>query len=121
MDKAQAIYGLWSSFGLPAYDEGDVPDDAQMPYITYSVSTDSIEYIAGMNASVWYRSTSWLAISQKAEEISEYIGNGGRVIPLDVGYAYFYRGTPFAQRMADEDDSVRRIYFNLNCEFLTDK
>ena len=121
MNKAQAIQSFWSAFGIPAYDESTVPDDAQMPYITYGLVTDSIEYTALLTGSVWYRSTSWEAISQKADEISEYIGNG-RVIPLDYGYVYLYRGTPFAQRMADETDSmVRRIYFNVSAEYLTDK
>ena len=45
MDKSQAVHDFWSSFGLTAYDENAVPDNAQMPYITYSVVTDSLEYI----------------------------------------------------------------------------
>lgn len=121
MDKYQAIHDLWSSFGLTAYDENDVPDSAVMPYITYSATVDSIDYVVGLYASLWYRSTSWLEISQKANEIGDYLGLGGRVVPLDRGYAWFFKGNPFQQRMGDEDDSVRRIYLNVNCEFLTDE
>ena len=40
MNKEQAIHFFWSQFGLPAYDENSVPDDAQMPYITYNVVID---------------------------------------------------------------------------------
>lgn len=121
MDKSQAIFSFWSSFGLTAYDENSVPDDAVMPYVTYSDITDSIEYVALLTGSLWYRTPSWKEISQKRDEISEYIGIGGVTIPLDRGYLWITRGTPFAQRMADESDSeVRRIYFNLNGEFLTD-
>lgn len=122
MDKAQALHTFWSSFGLTAYDENAVPDNAEFPYITYSVLTDSIDYVVGLSGSLWYRSTSWQEISQKAEEISEYITIGGKVLPLDIGYLWLCRGTPFAQRMIDENDSlVKRIYFNLDGEFLTDK
>lgn len=122
MDKAQAIQYFWSQFELMAYDENAVPDDAQYPYITYQAVTDSLDYVVGMSASLWYRSTKWEEISQKAEEISEYITIGGKVIPLDYGYLWIFRGTPFAQRMIDENDPlVKRIYINISAEFLTDK
>lgn len=119
MDKSQAVHDFWSSFDLIAYDENSVPDNAQMPYITYSVVTDSLEYITLLTGSVWYRGTSWVLPSQKADEISEAL-KGGIVKELDNGYLYLFRGTPFAQRMGDEaDDMVKRIYFNVNAEYLT--
>lgn len=120
MDKAQAIHNFWSSFDLPAYDENSVPDNAVMPYITYSVVTDSLEYITLLTGSLWYRETSWEDISKKSDEISSSLKDG-LVSKLDRGYAYFYRGTPFAQRMNDQnDDMIKRIYFNVNVEYLTD-
>ena len=119
MDKAQAIHEFWSGFGLTAYDENSVPDDAVMPYVTYSVVTDSLEYVALLTGSLWYRTTSWEEISQKADEISASLKDG-KIIKLDVGYVYLFRGTPFAQRMGDEsDDMIKRIYFNVNAEYLT--
>lgn len=118
MDKGQAVQWFWSRFGLNAYDQYTVPEDAQMPYITYSFAMDKMDNIVLLNGSLWYRSTSWKAITQKAEEIANYL-NMYNIIPLDEGYLYLYRGTPFAQRMADEDTDVRRIYFNVNAEYLT--
>ena len=122
MDKSQAIHWFWSSFGLTAYDENAVPDDATYPYLTYSVQTDSIDNIVALDGSLWYRSTSWEDISKKADSIS-YALRHGKLIGLESGgYLYLYRGSPFAQRMGDEADSlIKRIYFNVNCEFLTDK
>lgn len=131
MDKAQAIQNFWESFGLPAFDETDVPDivynpstgkeePLQMPYITYHVSTDSIENIVALTASLWYKSTSWKEISQKAEEIAESIVKMyPPSIELDKGRLYLAKGTPFSQRMSDPDDTVRRIFLNLEAEFLT--
>lgn len=118
MDKGQAVQWFWSRFGLNTYDQYTVPEDAQMPYITYSFAMDKMDNVVLLNASLWYRSTSWKAITQKAEEIANYL-NMYNIIPLDEGYLYLYRGTPFAQRMADEDTDVRRIYFNVNAEYLT--
>lgn len=120
MDKAQAIQNFWEGFDLPAYNETTVPDDAVMPYITYSISTDSIGSVLFLPASIWYRTTSWRDVSRKAEEIAEYIVNmQPPSIALDKGRLYLAKGAPFAQRMSDPDDTVRRIYINLQAEFLT--
>ena len=120
MDKAQALQHFWSSFGLAAYDSTVVPDNAQMPYITYSVSTDSLNNVVNMNASLWYRSSSWKDITEKADEIAEAIVKmNPPSIQLDNGRLYITKGTPFAQRMSDEDGNVRRIYLNIQAEFFT--
>lgn len=120
MNKEQALQSFWSSFGIPAYDETTVPDDAKMPHITYSVITDSLDNVVNLNASLWYYSTSWAEITRKKDEIAEYVGVGGKVIKLDNGYAWLCRGVPFAQRMVDTNDMVRRIYINIQAEFLTE-
>ena len=119
MDKAQAIHKFWSGFGLTAYDENSVPLNAPLPYITYGVATGAIGDMVALSGSIWYRSTSWQAISQKADEIAEAIGYGYAIEKVDGGYMWITRGTPFAQRMGDEDASIRRIYINLSAEFLT--
>ena len=121
MDKAQSIHYFWSMFGLPAYDENSVPDDATMPYITYSVSTGSIDNFVLLSASLWYRSTSWASISRKADEIESVItGMNPSTIKIDGGRVYLVKGNPFAQRMSEPGDSMtRRIYLQINAEFLT--
>lgn len=43
MDRAQAIHSFWNSFGLKAYDENTVPDNAKLPYITYEVAVSSFD------------------------------------------------------------------------------
>lgn len=119
MDKAQAIHSFWSGFGLIAYDENSVPDDAIAPYITYSVSTDSFDNRISLYGSLWYKSTSWVEISKKAEEIAETIEETNP-IKIEGGYFWIMKGTPFAQRMADpSSDLIRRIYINIDAEFLT--
>ena len=40
MTKAAAMYQFWNSFGLTAYEENTVKDDASFPYITYQLVTD---------------------------------------------------------------------------------
>ena len=120
MDKAQAIHDFWSGFDLPAYDESSVPDNAVMPYITYNVVTDGLDSVLPLHGSLWYRTTSWEGISKKAEDIAQALGENGYLIKkIDDGYVWMQKGRPFAQRMTDEDEQVRRIYGNVTAEFLT--
>ena len=120
MTKAAAIYQFWSSFGLTAYEENTVPTDAVCPYITYQLVTDSFDREVVSSASVWYKSPSWKDINAKTEEISAYIGMGGKTIPCDGGKIWLKRGQPFAQNMGDEsDDLIRRKYINVSLEFFT--
>lgn len=121
MDKSQAIHQFWSSFGLPAYDENSVPDDAVMPYITYSVATGPMDSVHTIGGSLWYRSTSWRDVSKKADEIAKAVGGNGYYInKIDGGYLWITQGPSFAQRMSEPgDDMTKRIYISLNVEFLT--
>lgn len=119
MDKAQAIDTFWNSFGLPAYDESSVPDDATFPRITYNVPMDSLGNQVSLYANIWYRSTSWEAITKLAEQIAERVkGQGYEIEKIDGGYLWITGGTPFAQRAKDPDPDIRRIYINLQAEFL---
>ena len=120
MTKAAAIYQFWNSFGLAAYDENTVPDDAAFPYITYQLVTDSFDYEIPLTASIWYRSESWTAINSKTEEVSQKISRGGKIIPCDGGAIWLKRGQPFAQSMGDESDNlIKRKYLNITAEFMT--
>lgn len=119
MNKEQAIHKFWNSFGIPAYDENTVPDDLSFPYITYNVSTDSLGNAVTLYANIWDRSTSWKTVTEKSEEIARFIGYGYHLESFDGGYIYITKGTPFAQRMSEPgDDTTRRIYINVEAEFL---
>lgn len=119
MDKAQALHQFFSSFGWTAYDENTVPDDAKLPYITYEVETDNIGTTVYLSASLWTRSTSWAAVTQKAQQIADELNQGGNTIIFDDGVVWITQGSPFAQRMADDDDTIRRIMLNFAVEFLS--
>jgi hypothetical protein len=123
MDKEQALHKFWSGFGLTAYDENTVPDNALTTnggkYLTYNVATASLDEPTPLYANLWYKSSSWAEITVKANEMSEAIGRGGKIVPFDGGKIWICRGTPFSQRMPDEDDTIRRIYINVMAEYLS--
>lgn len=123
MDKEQALHKFWSGFGLTAYDENTVPDNALTTnggkYLTYNVATASLDEPTPLYANLWYKSSSWAEITVKANEIAGAIGRGGAIVSFDGGYIWICRGTPFSQRMPDDDDTIRRIYINVMAEYLS--
>lgn len=123
MDKMQAYYDFWSSFGLRAYDETSVPTGDQkpdLPYLTYYAMTSEIGQELSPTVSLWYKGTSWTDVTQKAEQIYDAIGYGGIIVPYENGAMWIRRGSPFSQRMSDVDSLVRRVLLNIRLEFLTE-
>lgn len=122
MDRSEALYFFWKSFGLPVYDEQTVPDDATMPYITYETAIGDIDQDIALTASIWYRSTLWDAITAKMEEINAALSYGGVNVAFDGGILWLRRGMPFAQRVADPNDfDVRRYFLNITANYISSK
>lgn len=127
MMKEQALYNFWNSFGIQAFEENSVPigeDAPKFPYITYQVVIDSFDNQVQLTASLWDRDkngySALLENSKKAEEISQTIGRGGKILKCDNGRIWIKRGTPFAQNMGDESDNlIKRKYLNITAEFFT--
>lgn len=120
MIAEQALHNFWSGFGLTAYDENSVPDEAVLPYITYSVSIDSFGNEVSLTASLWYESLSWVDITNVTHEISKAIGYSGKTLKTDSGYLWLKRGQPFAQRMGDDDKNIKRMYINITAEYFSE-
>ena len=124
MTKQAAIHSFWSRFGLKAYDESSVPDNAMTvangKYITYSVATSAFNEPIPLTASLWYRSITWADISIKVDEIERVISRGGIMVPCEDGAIWITKGSPFAQRVFDGDDTIRRVYLNIVVEYLTE-
>ena len=122
MTKNGALYELFSSFGIPAYEENAVYDLEQapaFPYLTYQGITDSFGNTVTLNVSLWYRSTSWADCNALTETISQTVGNGGKLLPYDGGAIWVKRGTPFAQNLGDAaDDMIKRKFITLKIEYL---
>lgn len=121
MTKAAAMCEFWSSFGLPAYEENSVPagDEAPaFPYLTYTFIVGDNNEQVNINVSLWYRSTSWVRANAKADEIAKGIKERG-ALPFDGGGIRLWKGTPFQQDMADEeDDQIKRVYLNVTAEYI---
>ena len=119
MDKGQAINSFFNSFGLKAYDATTVPENAAFPYITYELETGDLDAPVTLTASLWDRGTSWETISKKSDIIAKRIAEM-YPIKFDGGYVQLAIGTPYSQRMGDENDNtIRRIVLNIQAEYLS--
>lgn len=120
MNKTQALHQFWNSFEIDAYEENSVPDDAKLPYITYQNESDMLDVKCLLTANIWYKSTSWKKIIDKAEEISKKINLHGHYIKeFDNGFLYITSGEPFMQTMSDPaDELVKRVLLNITIEYL---
>lgn len=117
--KEAAMYAFWNSYSIPAYEENTVPDEAELPYITYQLITDSRFSELPLAANIYYRSDSWVEINAKANEISYDIQTGKR-LECEGGWLWIKKGSPFVQNMSDStDDTIRRKYINITVEFCT--
>lgn len=118
MSTDSALYQFFNKFGIPAYPETAVPDNAQMPYITYSYSETAFDAgDAYITVNVWFKAESELIPTTKAREIVDAVGYSGCIVKHDDGYIWLKQGTPLIQKIADEDNTVKRRLINLNAEF----
>lgn len=112
---AKTLHAFYSGFSVPAYAEDSVPDDAKLPYITYSVPQSDVFSGATHQARIWYPTDkgapSNVDVNAKADEVIAAIGHGVK-LRAGHGYVCIYPGNPKAQPQPS-DDATRIVYLNL--------
>ena len=113
-NTAKALQDFFSGFGLSAYISGNIPDNAQMPYITYDLIEPEPLATGVFSASVWYRDTSVTAISAKVDAIKAAIDLGVS-LPTPNGVIYIFREKEgrFSQIMNDPNRETKRAYLSM--------
>lgn len=121
MTKAAALHEFFNSFGIQFYPASNVPEDTVFPWGTYELITSSWESgEVGLTVNLWYRTESEAVPNAKAQEISDAIGLGGKVIRCDGGAIWLKRGSPWCQSLRDETDlMIKRRYINISAEYFT--
>ena len=122
MTKEAALKQFFSGFGIAAYPSTSVPNDVVFPYLTYEVITSAFqEEPVGLTVNLWYYTTQEGLPNAKARELSEAIGQGGKLLPCDGGYIWLKRGSPWCQSLTDETSpNIKRRYINVTAEYLTE-
>lgn len=115
---AKALYDFWSSFGIPAYPENNVPyseDGVNLvdpPYITYRIARPEWRTQVSTYARVWYKDTSYIDISNKVDQIESRIGEGV-MLPTDSGFILLFKDLNFCQYEPTEDSRLKVAYLSL--------
>lgn len=108
---AETLKTFVSGFGLPAYSSQAVPEDVKAPYLTYPLVEPEWNQKATFYIQGWYRSTSYAALVEKADQVIREIGTG-ITISTKSGYLVIYPESPLCQMMNDGD--FRSFYINLS-------
>lgn len=118
-NTAKGLHDFWSSFGIPAYPEYAVPDNAALPYITYELIEPNWRDSSPYYARIWYRDTSYIGITEKVDEIRNAIGEGVRIVIND-GYVFLFKDTTFIQFQPTEaeDEYIKIAYLQMICHVL---
>ena len=118
-NKYQALYEFYNTFGIPAYEENSVPEDAELPYITYEIMTADLdmENIA-MSCQIYFKSNSLMKVNAITEKLYNTL-SGGLKLKCDTGYIVLYRGRPFAQNRPSGDKTVKAKYINISADYIT--
>lgn len=115
LDTAKALNGFYSSFGIPAYKNDNVPDDVTYPYLTYSLSFPQWDEPVTHFCTVYMRTESIQPLLAKADQIRRAIGTG-RSIPCSDGCLYLF--FEHADPVTTPDDGVKGIYIELELNVL---
>lgn len=119
MDKWQAQYAFWSSFGLSAYEENSVPtgeDRPAYPYLTYQAVDAPFDNDAPVTASIWTQGYTWEQADTLANTVMTALKNGGKVQSYSGGMIWFTADN--VQSMGDpENDTIKRKLLSLVAHF----
>ena len=107
---AETLKSFFSSFGLPAYTLDSVPDEVDLPYITYPLTEPEWSDQTTFYCQVWYPKNSLNGLLSKADEIAEAIGYGKR-FDLPSGHIVIHPASPSIQILTDEH--TQSAYMNL--------
>lgn len=119
MTKGAALQAFFEKI-LPSYATAAVPEDVEFPYLTYDSVFDAWggEPVS-LTINLWFYTSGEAEPNKKVLELSKAIGLGGVALPIDDGYIWLRRGSPFCQSIKDDtDENIKRRYINITAEYL---
>lgn len=110
LNTATTLKEFLGGFGIPAYTLDSVPENVDLPYITYPLTEPEWSEQTNFYCQIWYRKNNLGALLAKADQVVEAIGTGIQ-IPMTGGYLAIYPSTPLMQTMTD--DFAQSVYISL--------
>lgn len=115
--REAALFEFLDSFSIPAYPATATTEKTELPYITYNIVVGSWDMPVSMEVDIWMRTESEAAINGKVREIERVLSGGGKVITYDGGAIWITKGSPWAQAVPDEDNTIKRRYLNFDLQY----
>ena len=113
VNTAATFKSFFGGFGLPAYTLYSVPDEVNLPYITYPLMEPEWNQKASFYCQIWYPKNRLGELLEKAQSIVGEIGTGKK-FDLTEGYLVIYPDTPLIQILTDEDTQSAYINLSIN-------
>ena len=110
LNTAATLKAFFGGFGLPAYTLDSVPDEVELPYITYPLYEPEWDEQGNTYCQVWYPKKRLADLLTKADQIVAAIGTGKR-FEQPGGIVMLYTTTPMIQILSD--DGSQSAYINL--------
>lgn len=118
--RTAALQAWLEGLGMPAYAAQAVPDNAALPYLTYTpVAGAWGDGEQGVTVETWRRTGSEAKANADAEAIGRALGLGGVMLPCDGGGLWVKRGSPFWQAADSGEPGVKRRCINISIENIT--
>lgn len=115
---AEALYNFASSFGWNAYPEYSVPNNAELPYITYTFHESKFTEQGMLQMRLWQISESYTEINQKVDMIEQEVRNGKKLF-TESGIIYLYKGSPWCQPQPADEPNLKIAYLNFIAHYAT--
>ena len=111
--KAYQLF--WEEAGIPAYPGNNVPNDAEMPFITYAYAAADFAEHTILQSFLWTKAKGSISeLARLTGKVFEMIpAKTGRVLLLEggKGAVSLFRGAPWMQDYPQEDKDVKSNYF----------
>jgi hypothetical protein len=116
MTKETALNRFFNEI-MTAYPATAVPDNARLPYMTYTSEDGDFDTNTSITVQMWFKTDSEAVPNAKARELKEKISRGGKLLSFDGGGCWLTCGTPWCISSTAEDDKtikLRQINIDVN-------
>ena len=117
LKTAETLKTFYSGFGLPAYTLQSVPDEVDLPYITFPLSEPEWNQQTNTYLQIWYPKNRLEDLLTKADQVVAAIGLMKK-FDLPEGYLVLYPTTPMIQILSDEGSQSAYISLLMNAYHL---
>ena len=113
LNTAATLKTFFGGFDLPAYTLTSVPENVNLPYITYPLIEPEWDEQTNIYCQVWYPKQRLADLLTKADQIVAAIGTMKK-FDLEHGYIVLYPETPLIQIFSDEYSQSAYISLAIN-------